>query len=268
MAISGQQIINIGAENQVSGSDSLYEAFNKSQNNFTRLFNVASPYNTFNPGTGVSTYANSSSGTVTITNTGVTSIVAGTGITISGATGAVTISASGNGNVGVTSVGIESTTLVVANTPIISAGNISVEMAAIPPSVDFAAGEYIAPTMTVDEYGRVVAIANGSGVGTVTSIALTAVGNGLQISGSPITDSGTIEIVNTGVTRINAGEGITLSDTTGDHNIGVDLSNARKPDAGDRASAVKLIKYMNDNGFKNTIELKNAIYDKWNKLKK
>ena len=57
-------------------------------------------------------------------------------------------------------------------------------------------------------------------------------------------------------------------DTTGDHNIGVDLSNARKPDAGDRASAVKLIKYMNDNGFKNTIELKNYIYDKWNKLKK
>jgi hypothetical protein len=57
-------------------------------------------------------------------------------------------------------------------------------------------------------------------------------------------------------------------DPTGDHNIGVDLSNARKPDAGDRASAVKLIKYMNDNGFKNTIELKNAIYDKWNKLKK
>jgi hypothetical protein len=31
---------------------------------------------------------------------------------------------------------------------------------------------------------------------------------------------------------------------------------------------VKLIKYMNDNGFKNTIELKNYIYDKWNKLKK
>jgi len=57
-------------------------------------------------------------------------------------------------------------------------------------------------------------------------------------------------------------------DTTGDHNIGVDLSNARKPDAGDRASAVKLIKYMNDNGFKNTTELKNSIYDKWNKLKK
>ena len=52
-----------------------------------------------------------------------------------------------------------------------------------------------------------------------------------------------------------------------DSNMGVDLSNARKPDAGDRASAVKLIKYMNDNGYKSTIELKNAISDKWNKIK-
>ena len=57
-------------------------------------------------------------------------------------------------------------------------------------------------------------------------------------------------------------------DSDGDHNIGVDLSNARKPDAGDRASAVKLIKYMNDNNIKNTTELKNRIVDKWNKIKK
>jgi hypothetical protein len=54
----------------------------------------------------------------------------------------------------------------------------------------------------------------------------------------------------------------------GDHNIGVDLSNARKPDAGDRASAVKLIKYMNDNGLKSTMELKNALVDKWNAIYK
>ena len=57
-------------------------------------------------------------------------------------------------------------------------------------------------------------------------------------------------------------------DPTGDHNIGVDLSNARKPDAADRSSAVKLIKYMNDNNIKNTTELKNRIVDKWNKIKK
>jgi hypothetical protein len=54
----------------------------------------------------------------------------------------------------------------------------------------------------------------------------------------------------------------------GDHNIGVDLSNARKPDAGDRASAVKLIKYMNDNDFKSTMDLKNYLVKKWDNLKK
>jgi hypothetical protein len=54
----------------------------------------------------------------------------------------------------------------------------------------------------------------------------------------------------------------------GDHNIGVDLSNARKPDAGDRASAVKLIKYMNDNGFKSTMDLKNYLVNKWNAIHK
>lgn len=52
----------------------------------------------------------------------------------------------------------------------------------------------------------------------------------------------------------------------GDHGIGIDLSNARKPDAGDRASAVQLIKYMNDNGFKSTMELKNALVNKWNDI--
>jgi hypothetical protein len=56
-------------------------------------------------------------------------------------------------------------------------------------------------------------------------------------------------------------------DSFGDQSISVDLANARKPDSGDRASAVKLIKYMNNNGFKNTVELKNAIYDKWSKIK-
>ena len=52
----------------------------------------------------------------------------------------------------------------------------------------------------------------------------------------------------------------------GDHGIGVDLSNARNPDAGDRASAVQLIKYMNDNGFKSTMELKKALVNKWNDI--
>jgi hypothetical protein len=51
-----------------------------------------------------------------------------------------------------------------------------------------------------------------------------------------------------------------------DQNLSVDLSNARKPDSGDRASAVWIIKYMQDNNFKSTLELKNAISDKWNAI--
>jgi hypothetical protein len=63
-------------------------------------------------------------------------------------------------------------------------------------------------------------------------------------------------------------ENLWYPDTTIDDNIGYDLKNERYPGSEGRASAVKLIKYMNDNGFKNTTELKNAIYNKWNKLKK
>ena len=53
-----------------------------------------------------------------------------------------------------------------------------------------------------------------------------------------------------------------------DQNLSVDLSNARKPDSGDRASAVWIIKYMQDNNFKSTLELKNAISDKWEAIYK
>jgi hypothetical protein len=53
-----------------------------------------------------------------------------------------------------------------------------------------------------------------------------------------------------------------------DQNLSVDLSNARKPDSGDRASAVWIIKYMQDNNYKSTLALKNAISDKWNAIYK
>ena len=219
MAISGQQNINIGAENQQAGSDDLYTAFNKVQNNFSKLFAFSSPFNTFSAGLGVGVTSNITAGTVTIVNTGVTGVVAGTGITVSQATGLVTISASGNGNVGVTNVGISSSTLNVTDSPIVSSGVITVDLPLIPTGPNFAAGEYIAPSVTVDDYGRITQIANTVGVGTVTSIEVAADGNGLQISGSPITSTGTIYVKNTGVTRINAGQGIEISDTTGEITI-------------------------------------------------
>jgi hypothetical protein len=155
MAITGIQNINVGSENQATGSDSLFTAFNKTQNNFTQLFSCASPYNNFVGTTGL-TVEETNSNTITFTNTGVTSITAGTGVTLSSTTGDVTISAIGSsGGAGVTNVGISSSTLRITNTPIVSSGVINVELPEIS-TPGFAPGEYIAPTLTVDQFGRMI----------------------------------------------------------------------------------------------------------------
>lgn len=216
MAILGIQVINVGLQNESTGSDSLYTAFNKTNTNFNTLFNNASPYNTFTANTGIGITANANLGTVNILNTGVTSIIAGTGIAIDSSNGAVTITnTGGNGNgAGVTSVGVVSSTLTVSGTPIVSSGNITVNL----PTYANLAGTYTYPTVTVDTYGRVTQIANANSVGTVTSIGVTP-GAGIQVTGSPITTSGNINIINTGVTRLNQGSGISLSSSNGNVTI-------------------------------------------------
>jgi hypothetical protein len=73
MAILGLQTILVGSQNESTGSDSLYIAFNKTKNNFAILANTASPYNTFT-GNGVTITANATTGTVNINNTGVTNV--------------------------------------------------------------------------------------------------------------------------------------------------------------------------------------------------
>lgn len=216
MAISGIQVINVGLQNESTGSDSLYTAFNKTKTNFNTLFTNASPYNTFTGNVGIGVTANANLGTVDILNTGVTSIIAGTGIAIDSSNGAVTITnTGGNGNgAGVTSVGVVSSTLTVSGTPIVSSGNITVNL----PSYANLAGTYTYPTVTVDAYGRVTSIANANSVGTVTSIGVTP-GAGIQVTGSPITTNGNINIINTGVTRLNQGSGISLSSSNGNVTI-------------------------------------------------
>lgn len=229
MAISGQFNIDIGGENQAAGSDTLYQAFTKIQDNFSNLFNNASPYNTFTGGPGISVSSNASSGNVVIENTGVLSLTAGTGITLSSANGNAVISVSsdaqGNFVAGVTSVGVSSSSLDVSNSPIVSAGVISIDLPYIPTGPFFAAGEYIAPTLTVDNYGRITAIANTVGVGTVTSVGIANVGEGLAITNSPITTDGVIQIENTGVIGITAGNNITISSSTGNVTIDADFSD-------------------------------------------
>jgi hypothetical protein len=220
MSIPGQQTINVGLPNESANSDSLYTAFTKTQQNFSNLFANASPYNTFTAGAGITASANATTGTVSITNTGVTSIVAGTNIVINQSNGAVTISANtGGGGSGLSSVGIapvSNTRLVVTNSPLVVNGNIAIDLA----TSGVTAGTYNNPTLNVDSYGRITSVANGSIAGTVTSVGLiTNPGSGIQISGGPVTSAGNITVTNTGVIRINAGSGIAISSGTGNVTI-------------------------------------------------
>jgi hypothetical protein len=217
MAIGNLQVIQIGLPNESTGSDSLYSAFTKTQTNFTTLFGCASPYNTFVGNTGISTSANANTGTITITNTGVTQLNAGTGIILDASTGNITISSTGGGNGAggtVTSVGlvpISNNRLTITNSPVVSNGTISIDLA----NSGVIAGNYAYPTLTVDQYGRITNIANANSVGTVTSVGLVASGAGIQVSGGPITTAGNITVVNTGVTRLTAGTGIGLTGSNG-----------------------------------------------------
>ena len=216
MAITGLQVINIGQQNESANSDSLYTAFNKTKTNFATLFGNSSPYNTYTGNVGIAVTANATLGTVDITNTGVLNIVAGTGVSINQANGNVTISSTGGGGSGggtVTSVGVASAStarITVSGSPIVSSGTITLDLA----STGITAGEYTYPTLTVDSYGRITEIANAASVGTVTSVGITP-GFGIQVTGSPVTTSGNISILNTGVTRLNAGTGISLSGSNG-----------------------------------------------------
>jgi hypothetical protein len=226
MAIPGIQVINVGLPNESANSDSIRNAFNKTVTNFNTLFDNASPYNTYTGNTGISVAANATSGTVDITNTGVTNIIAGTNIVVSQANGNVTISATGGGGGSggtVTSVGIvpgSTSRLTVSNSPVVSAGNMTIDLA----TSGAIAGSYVYPAITVDSYGRVTNIANGASVGTVTSVGITP-GAGIQVTGTnPITTSGTLTVVNTGVTSLSAGTGIMLSGSNGNVTISTSTS--------------------------------------------
>lgn len=88
MAIPGQANINIAnTPNDPVGSDSLFTAFKTVQNNFTQLFTQASPIVAVSSGAGINV-TSPTANSVQITNTGVTSLIAGNNITISSPTGA------------------------------------------------------------------------------------------------------------------------------------------------------------------------------------
>lgn len=238
--IAGQQVINIGLPNESANSDSLYTAFNKTKTNFATLFSCVSPYTTFANGEGIGVDANANTSTVTITNTGVTNIIAGTNIVIDQANGNVTISSTGGGNGSggtVTSIGVQtasSSRLTVSpGTPVTSSGNFTLDLA----TTGVTPATYTYPTVTVDSYGRVTSIANASSVGTVTSVGASA-GDGIQVTGSPVTTSGTMTITNTGVTRLNAGAGILLSGSNGNVTVSASLTGGTVTSVGVQSSTL------------------------------
>lgn len=241
MAITGQLPINIGLPNESTGSDSLYTAFTKINNNFTNLFSYSSPFTTFNGNAGISVTSNTVTGNINITNTGVLSLTAGTNIILSGSNGNVTISSTGGGGGGggtVTSVEVQpvsSSRITTSGSPITASGIIYVDLA----TSGVTAGSYTYPTVTVDGYGRITNISNGNSVGTVTSVSASA-GSGIQISGSPITTSGTLTITNTGVTRLTAGTGISLSSSNGNVTVSTSLTGGTVTSVGVSSSTLSV----------------------------
>ncbi len=162
--------------------------------------------------------------TVTINNTGVTRLTAGTGIAVSTSNGNVTISVSGAANgslvAGVTNVGITSSTLRILNSPIVSSGTMAVDL---PILSNLTPGTYTNPQLQVDSFGRITSVQNTFTSGTVTSVQLQN-GPGISVSGGPIVSNGSITVTNTGVRRLNPGPGILLTDTTGEITISANLS--------------------------------------------
>jgi fibronectin-binding autotransporter adhesin len=173
---------------------------------------------TFAGGTGISTSAGTTD-TLTITNDGVTSNVAGTGISVSGPTGAVTIT-----NSGVTSV--TGSTGVDVNT---STGSVTftLDLSELTTSTSDADGDFFA---VVDSSNAQKKLTKGninlsgfnndsgftSNTGTVTSVGLSAPA-AFSVSGSPVTGSGTLALTGAGTSaQVILGDGTLGTYTTGD----------------------------------------------------
>lgn len=216
MAIANLEIIRIGNKNQAVNSDSLYDAFYKIKNNFFAL-NNANLYTSYIAGNGIAVTANTSNNSLTITNTGVTNIVAGTGISVSSANGNVTIS-SNIGNSAITNVIITSSTLSIVNSSSGNTANYAVNL----PNTGVSSGSYSYANITVDQYGRITAVGNGS-ITTATGIA-----NGTSNISIPVANGNIVFGVG-GVSNIVA---ITTSGILSNGNVKADVLNSNSANIG------------------------------------
>ena len=186
----------------------------------------------FNAGTGIQLTVTSTNDQINITNTGVTSLVAGTAITISGGTGAVAVN-----NAGVTAItaglGMSRNTATGAVT-IVNEGIVDVD-AGNGISVgarDAATGRVIVtntapagnayrvfatagePNLTARSTADTITLIEGAGINITNTIASGAFTNRITLD-------------NTGVLSLTAGNGVTLSGSTGDITISVGSGDLR-----------------------------------------
>jgi hypothetical protein len=141
------------------------------------------------PGTGIQISGGpiTSNGNITVTNTGVTRLTAGTGIAVSSSNGNITVSATTPVvPAAVTSVGISSSQLVVTNSPITSSGTITVNL---PTTATFSgnltAGNLIGPHANGNSNINIPATngnVNISAVGNANIVVVT--GTGANIAGT------------------------------------------------------------------------------------
>jgi hypothetical protein len=173
-------------------------------------------------GTGISLTTNATTDTLTITNSGVTSAVAGTGIGVSSATGAVTFT-----NTGVTSATAGTGISVSSSTGGVTISNAGVVSVVTDPgsgiSLDTSVPGVVRVTNSapniIQQTFRYVRLPNldlldaDSASDTLSLLN----GTGISITGNSTTDS--ITIANTGVTSIAASTGISVSAASGSISI-------------------------------------------------